>query len=194
MITVYFTELLRPLPDKRLREIIASFPVDLQDKIKSYRRWEDGQACLVSRLQLLEGVIGFELAVHFALDASDLLGEGFDDGPMRFYCQRNVRIAQQWPGLGLFTDQHFVRDLTSLLPCVGALHIQDVSRSLLHQSHALTQQIAQCALFFGIYVPGGQNTQSQQVCKLKRIVPIIRMLQPIVLTNRTGVHQLQRVT
>lgn len=85
MITVYFTELLRPLPDKRLREIIASFPVDLQDKIKSYRRWEDGQACLVSRLQLLEGLgmMGFpELTLEDLLVTP--LGKPYFDSPVHF--------------------------------------------------------------------------------------------------------------
>lgn len=46
-----------PLSDDRLRALLATLPVPLREKIGRYRRWQDRQAVLLSRLLLRRGLI-----------------------------------------------------------------------------------------------------------------------------------------
>ncbi len=51
-----------PLPDERLRALLAALPVPLREKIGRYRRWQDRQAVLLSRLLLRQGLTRAGLA------------------------------------------------------------------------------------------------------------------------------------
>jgi len=56
MITVYYAQCLGKLDDAIISEYLHLFPVEIENKIRRFRRWQDAQAFLAGRILLKKGL------------------------------------------------------------------------------------------------------------------------------------------
>lgn len=56
MIYIYYTYISEEKHESLIKNELLKFPLDFQEKIKKYRRWQDAQLSLSGRLLLLQGI------------------------------------------------------------------------------------------------------------------------------------------
>lgn len=59
MIYIYYSYISENNHKKLMEEFLLRFPIDFQNKIKSYRRWQDAQLSLLGRILLYRGTDNF---------------------------------------------------------------------------------------------------------------------------------------
>ncbi|REG91603.1 4'-phosphopantetheinyl transferase family protein [Flavobacterium aquicola] len=59
MIYIYYAFISENNHEKLMQEFLLRFPIDFQNKIKSYQRWEDAQLSLLGRILLYRGTDNF---------------------------------------------------------------------------------------------------------------------------------------
>jgi 4'-phosphopantetheinyl transferase len=55
-VRIYSTEFKDPIPNDQLDALLAGLPVDIADKVRGYRRWQDACGCLFGKLLLKEAL------------------------------------------------------------------------------------------------------------------------------------------
>ena len=83
------------------------------------------------------------------------------DTVWRTLTTERIRNARPW--LSTVAVQCLATDSQVQCTCIGALHIQDMHRALLHQTSALSQQITYRSLLLRTDVAGRQDLQPQQM-------------------------------
>lgn len=61
MIYIYYSFISENYHKKLMQEFLLRFPIDFQNKIKNYRRWQDAQSSLLGRILLNAGVDNFNV-------------------------------------------------------------------------------------------------------------------------------------
>tara|TARA_R110002050_G_scaffold5716_1_gene24865 strand:- start:24 stop:689 length:666 start_codon:yes stop_codon:yes gene_type:complete len=65
MISTYYTKISANFHNKIIENTLSKFPMNYQNKILKYRRWQDAQSSIVGRLLLLHGIRQLDNSILF---------------------------------------------------------------------------------------------------------------------------------
>lgn len=66
IVKIYYTRFQDPLPQARFQSLLSSLPVEMANRIKRYRRWQDAHAGLFGKLLLQQGL--FDNGLNLSLE------------------------------------------------------------------------------------------------------------------------------